>query len=62
MDKHKFAVTIHIEMSKGGIMDNEAEARANILDFLPTIAEAMSKQDDRVIVSVPADPIRVITE
>lgn len=62
MEMHKFAVTIHIEIPKEGMMKNEAEAKGNILDFLPVVAKALSEKSTQLVVSVPRDPIKLILE
>jgi hypothetical protein len=62
MDSHKFSVILHFEIAKEGIMTDAAEAKENILNYLPKVANAMSREADGLKVTIPKNSVQEILD
>jgi hypothetical protein len=62
MDTHKFSVILHFEVEKTGMMENVAEAKENLLNYLPKVANAMSEEATGIKIRIPKDSVQEIVD
>lgn len=62
MESHKFSVILHFEVAKEGMMENVGEAKENIMNYLPKVANAMSVEQQGLKITIPEGAVQEILD